>query len=63
MTAAIIRAQTNAGRDNLTFKWDTSQIRRQRGTNRSQPGAAQMAIHNIEISSEWGRVDGAEACT
>ena len=61
VTAAIIRAQTIAGRDNLTFKWDTSQIRRQRGTNRSQPGAAQMAIHNIEISFQQGRVDGEEA--
>ena len=62
VTAATTRAQTDADRDNLTFKWGTSQIRRQRGTNGSQPGAAQMAIHNIEISSEWGGADGAEAC-
>ena len=61
VTAAIVRVQTIAGRDNLTFKWDTSQIRRQRGTNRSQPGAAQMAIHSIEISFQQGRADGEEA--
>ena len=62
VNAAITRAQSNAGRDNLTFKWVASHIRRQRGTIRSQPGAAQMAIHSVEISAGWGRVGGEEAC-
>ena len=60
--AAITRVQIAADRNNLTLKWSTSQIRRQRGTSGSQPGAAQMAIHNIEVSSEWGSAGGAEAC-
>ena len=62
VTAAIVRAQTTAGRDNLLFRWDTSHVRRQRGTNRSQPGAPQMAIHTVEISVQRGRADGAERC-
>ena len=52
--SAITRAQVTADRNNLTFKWTTSQIRRQRGASGSHPGAAQMALHNVEVRTEWG---------
>ena len=35
VVAAITRAQNTADRSNLTFKWTTSQIRRQRGASGS----------------------------
>ena len=62
VTSALVRAQTTATSDNLSFRWDTSHIRRQRGTNRSQPGAAQMAIHTVEVSAQRGGADGADRC-
>ena len=43
-----------ADRNNLTFKWITSQLRRQRRVGGSHPGAAQMALHNVEIRTQWG---------
>ena len=60
--AAITRAQGTADRSNLTFKWATSQIRRQRGASGSHPGAAQMALHNVEVRTEWGNDSGTEMC-
>ena len=62
MIAAIARAPNTADTSNLTFKWTTSQIRRQRGASGSQPGAAQMALHNVEVRMAWGNGNGTEAC-
>ena len=54
---AITKAQTTADRSNLTFKWATSQLRRQRGASGSHPGAAQLALHNVEIRTKMEMIE------
>ena len=61
IVTAITRAQTLYARSGLAFKWTTNQFRMWRAGGGNHPGAAQMAVHNIEICADWGGVEMPEA--
>ena len=61
IVTAIARAQTLAVRSGLAFKWTTNQLSMCRAVGGNHPGAAQMALHSIEIRAAWGGVEASEA--